>query len=85
MAMVVPFLIGARLSSSGGVGEGHRRGDAGGTSDVVTLEGEPARAVDGSGNRLAGAVLTFRQGRSRVDVESAPGVKTEGVFRPEGS
>lgn len=54
-------------------------------TDVVTLEGEPARAVDGSGNRLAGAVLTFRQGRSRVDVESAPGVKTEGVFRPEGS
>lgn len=67
----------------------HRRGEGKratwrSQTDVVTLEGEPARAVDGSGNRLAGAVLTFRQGRSRVDVESAPGVGTEGVFRPEG-
>lgn len=67
----------------------HRRGEGKratwrSQSDVVTLEGEPARAIDGSGNRLAGAVLTFRQGRSRVDVESAPGVTTEGVFRPEG-
>ena len=53
-------------------------------SETVTLEGAPATALDGKGNRLTGARLTFRQGRSRVDVESGTGVQSEGSFRPEG-
>lgn len=53
--------------------------------ETVTLEGDPATAIDGKGNRLTGARLTFRQGQSRVDVESKPGVGSEGWFRPEGS
>jgi lipopolysaccharide export system protein LptA len=54
-------------------------------TETVTLEGTPATALDGKGNRMTGARLTFRQGRSRVDVESAPGVRSEGSYRPEGS
>ena len=68
----------------------HRRGE--GTkatwrpaTDAVTLDGAPAVAVDGKGNRLTGAVLTFRQGRSRVDVESSEAVGSEAVLKPEGS
>jgi lipopolysaccharide export system protein LptA len=53
--------------------------------ETVVLEGDPATAIDGKGNRLTGARLTFRQGQSRVDVESKPGVGSEGWFRPEGS
>ncbi len=54
-------------------------------TETVTLEGAPATALDGKRNRMTGARLTFRQGRSRVDVESAPGVMSEGSYRPEGS
>ncbi len=54
-------------------------------TETVTLEGTPATALDGKGNRMTGAKLTFRQGRSRVDVESAPGVMSEGTYKPEGS
>ena len=54
-------------------------------NETVTLEGTPATALDGSRNRMTGARLTFRQGRSRVDVESSPGVKSEGSYKPEGS
>ena len=54
-------------------------------SETVVLEGTPASAIDGNRNRMTGARLTFRQGQSRVDVESAPGVKSEGSYRPEGS
>jgi lipopolysaccharide export system protein LptA len=54
-------------------------------TETVVLEGTPATALDGKGNRMTGARLTFRQGRSRVDVESAPGVKSEGTYKPEGS
>jgi lipopolysaccharide export system protein LptA len=67
----------------------HRRGE--GTkatwrpqSEVVTLEGNPATAVDGKGNRTSGAILTFRQGRSQVDVETGT-VPTETTLKPEGS
>src|SRR5262249_60686645 len=55
------------------------------TTDLVTLDGAPATAVDGKGNRLTGAVLTFRQGRSRVDVESSTTVGSEAVLHPEGT
>lgn len=67
----------------------HRRGE--GTkatwrpqTEIVTLEGRPATAVDGKGNRSTGALLTFRQGRSQVDVETGT-VPSETTFKPEGS
>ncbi len=67
----------------------HRRGE--GTKatwrprqEVVSLEGSPATAVDGKGNRASGAVLTFRQGRSQVDVETGT-VPSETTLKPEGS
>jgi lipopolysaccharide export system protein LptA len=68
----------------------HRRGEGKKATwrpatDLVTLDGEPAVAVDGKGNRLTGAVLTFRQGRQRVDVENSEGVGSEAVLKPEGS
>lgn len=67
-----------------------RRGDGTRASwdakaEIVRLDGEPATAIDGRGNRLTGARLTFRQGQSRVDVDSLPGVGSEGLFRPEGT
>jgi lipopolysaccharide export system protein LptA len=68
----------------------HRRGE--GTkaiwrpqTEAVTLEGSPATALDGKGNRSTGAVLTFRQGRSQVDVETDGSVPTETILKPEGS
>jgi lipopolysaccharide export system protein LptA len=68
----------------------HRRGE--GTkaiwrpvTEAVTLEGSPATALDGRGNKSTGAVLTFRQGRSQVDVETGGKVPTETILRPEGS
>lgn len=54
-------------------------------TDTMTLEGSPALALDGKGNRLNGAKLTFRQGQSRVEVESAGDVPIETVLKPEGS
>jgi lipopolysaccharide export system protein LptA len=64
----------------------HRRGE--GTKavwrpegEVVTLEGNPAKAVDGKGNTTRGAVLTFRQGRSQVETGTVP---SETTLRPEG-
>lgn len=66
----------------------HRRGE--GTKatwrpqlDLVTLNGDPATAVDERGNRLTGAGLTFRQGRSQVDVDSSGAVPSEAVVKPE--
>jgi hypothetical protein len=66
----------------------HRRGE--GTraiwrpqSEAVTLEGKPATALDGKGNRAQGAVLTFRQGHSQVDVETSGSVPSETVVKPE--
>jgi lipopolysaccharide export system protein LptA len=53
-------------------------------AEAVTLEGSPATAVDGKGNRTTGAVLTFRQGRSQVDVETGA-VPSETTLKPEGS
>ncbi len=68
----------------------HRRGE--GTkaiwrpvTEAVTLEGSPATALDGRGNKSTGAALTFRQGRSQVDVETGGKVPSETVLRPEGS
>ncbi len=53
-------------------------------AEAVRLEGSPATAVDGKGNRTTGAVLTFRQGRSQVDVETGS-VPSETTLKPEGS
>ncbi len=68
----------------------HRRGE--GTkamwrpqTEAVTLEGAPATALDGKGNRSTGAILTFRQGRSQVDVETDQSVPTETILKPERS
>lgn len=68
----------------------HRRGE--GTkaiwrphTEAVMLEGSPAIALDGKGNRSTGAVLTFRQGRSQVDVETKESVPTETILKPEGT
>ena len=68
----------------------HRRGE--GTkaiwrpeTEAVTLEGAPATALDGKGNRSTGAVLTFRQKSSQVDVETDGSVPTETILKPEGS
>jgi lipopolysaccharide export system protein LptA len=68
----------------------HRRGE--GTkaiwrpqTEAVTLEGAPATALDGKGNRSTGAVLTFRQKSSQVDVETGGSVPTETILKPEGS
>ena len=49
--------------------------------EVVTLEGSPARAVDGKGNTTRGAVLTFRQGGSQVETGAVP---SETTLKPEG-
>jgi lipopolysaccharide export system protein LptA len=68
----------------------HRRGE--GTkaiwrpeTEAVTLEGAPATALDGKGNRSTGAVLTFRQKSAQVDVETDASVPTETILKPEGS
>jgi lipopolysaccharide export system protein LptA len=66
----------------------HRRGEGSRAtwrpqSEAVTLEGKPATALDGKGNRAQGAVLTFRQGRSQVDVETSGSVPSETVVKPE--
>jgi lipopolysaccharide export system protein LptA len=56
-------------------------------TEAVTLDGAPATAVDGKGNRSTGAVLTFRQGSSQVDVETGSTVPTETTLttaKPEG-
>ena len=68
----------------------HRRGEGSKAvwrpvTEAVTLEGSPATALDGRGNKSTGAALTFRQGRSQVDVETGGKVPTETVLRPEGS
>lgn len=52
--------------------------------DAITLEGQPATAFDGKGNRMTGARLTFQKGSGRVDVETGPGIPSQGILRPEG-
>ena len=54
-------------------------------SDTVSLEGRPATALDGKGNRMTGALLRFQRGSGRVDVETGPGIPSQGVLRPEGT
>jgi lipopolysaccharide export system protein LptA len=54
-------------------------------ADVVSLSGSPAIAYDAKGNRLTGALLTFRQGQSRVDVESSDTIPSGALVKPEGS
>jgi lipopolysaccharide export system protein LptA len=52
-------------------------------ADAITLEGQPATALDGKGNRMTGARLTFQKGSGRVDVETGPGIPSQGILRPE--
>lgn len=54
-------------------------------SGAVSLEGRPATALDGKGNRLTGAILTFQRESGRIDVETGPGVPSQGIIRPEGT
>lgn len=54
-------------------------------ADAVSLEGRPATAIDGKGNRMTGAILTFQRGSGRVDVETRPGIPSQGILRPEGT
>ena len=53
--------------------------------DSISLEGRPATALDGKGNRMTGALLTFQKGTGRVDVETGPGIPSQGIIRPEGT
>ena len=52
---------------------------------AISLEGRPATALDGKGNRLTGALLTFQKESGRVDVETGPGIPSHGILRPEGT
>lgn len=54
-------------------------------SGTVSLEGRPATALDGKGNRLTGALLTFQRESGRVDVQTGPGIPSQGIIRPEGT
>ncbi|MBK8598675.1 MAG: hypothetical protein IPN83_24525 [Holophagales bacterium] len=67
-----------RRRGEGAMARGGRRPEA------ITLEGQPATAVDGKGNRMTGALLTFQKGSGRVDVETGPGIPSQGILRPEG-
>ncbi len=52
---------------------------------AISLEGRPATALDGKGNRMTGALLTFQRASGRVDVETGPGIPSQGILRPEGT
>ena len=54
-------------------------------TESISLEGRPATALDGKGNRMTGALLTFQKGTGRVDVETGPGIPSQGIIRPEGT
>lgn len=54
-------------------------------AEAISLEGRPATALDGKGNRMTGALLTFQKGSGRVDVETGPGIPSQGILRPEGT
>ncbi len=54
-------------------------------SEAIALVGSPATAFDGKGNRMTGARLTFQKGSGRVDVETGPGIPSQGILRPEGT
>ncbi len=54
-------------------------------AESISLEGRPATALDGKGNRMTGALLTFQRGTGRVDVETGPGIPSQGIIRPEGT
>ncbi len=54
-------------------------------AESISLEGRPATALDGKGNRMTGALLTFQKGSGRVDVETGPGIPSQGILRPEGT
>jgi lipopolysaccharide export system protein LptA len=66
----------------------HRRGEGSHArwlpgTELVTLEGSPATAIDGKGNRATGALITFRQGSSQVEVKTSGTVPSETVLKPE--
>ena len=53
-------------------------------SGVTNLAGEPAVAQDAQGNRVQGAVLTFRKESGSVEVKAKEGGRVESVYQTHG-
>lgn len=51
---------------------------------ITVLDGNPAHALDGSGNQVTGAVLTFRKESGSVEVAPEKGKKIETIYRTQG-
>ncbi|HET9793528.1 MAG TPA: LptA/OstA family protein, partial [Thermoanaerobaculia bacterium] len=51
---------------------------------VTNLAGEPAVAQDAQGNRVQGAVLTFRKESGSVEVKAKEGGRVESVYQTHG-
>jgi lipopolysaccharide transport protein LptA len=54
-------------------------------SGVTNLAGDPAVAQDAQGNRVQGAVLTFRKESGSVEVKAKEGGRVESVYQTHGS
>ncbi len=67
-------------SATGRRGTGDRAEDEPLTG-VTTLFGEPAVAHDALGNRIAGAVLTFRKDSGSVEATAKDGQKIESTYQ----
>jgi lipopolysaccharide transport protein LptA len=52
---------------------------------VTNLAGDPAVAQDAQGNRVQGAVLTFRKQSGSVEVKAKEGGRVESVYQTHGS
>ena len=52
---------------------------------VTTLFGDPAVALDGAGNRISAAVLTFRRNSGLVEARARDGQKIESVYQTRSS
>lgn len=72
-----------RDDATGRTGEGDRLVDEP-LAGVTVLSGEPAVAEDGQGNRVRGAVLTFRKESGTVEVKAKEGEKIETVYQTHG-
>ncbi|HWC65571.1 MAG TPA: LptA/OstA family protein, partial [Thermoanaerobaculia bacterium] len=51
---------------------------------VTNLAGDPAVAQDAQGNRIRGAVLTFRKESGSVEVKAKEGGRVESVYQTHG-
>jgi LPS export ABC transporter protein LptC len=51
---------------------------------VTTLTGNPAVAYDGKGDRVTGAILTFRKESGSVEAQSKEGEKIETIYQTHG-